>query len=346
MQGGNILKNEKKIKISVIIPVYNGEQYVATCIETLQNQTMKSGYELIFIDDGSTDKTLEIIRNYAQQDSRICFFSQENKGISAARNLGMNNSKGEWIVFVDVDDEIDSEYLQDISREIESDSTAPVLVYARHYVEKDSKIIDNKKFTRKELICSLLTEETVEELGTDFLLFAAWSKVYKKSFLQDNNITFVEGLRWAEDMIFQCYVFQCAEEIRFIYRGYYRYVQHSNSTIHCARKDDTKTIKKMQSEIKQALSPLWKDKDIRTAYYFGGLKRWFIAISSELNAWKLQESLSDSYKRLKKILQEEKFNEIVDSINKSNLNKKERVKLFLLKKLPLCYLMIIRKVNV
>jgi glycosyltransferase involved in cell wall biosynthesis len=346
MLGGNILKNEKEIKISVIIPVYNGEQYVATCIEALQNQTMQTGYELIFVDDGSTDKTLEIIRSYAEQDSRICFFSQENKGISAARNLGMDNCKGEWIVFVDVDDEIASEYLQDISREIEADSTAPVLVYARHYVEKDRKVIDNKKFTRKQLICSLLTEETIEELGTDFLLFAAWSKVYKKTFLQDNNITFVEGLRWAEDMVFQCYVFQCAEEIRFIYRGYYRYVQHSNSTIHAARKDDTKTIKKMQTEIKRALSPLWKDEDIRTAYYLGILNRWFIAISSELNAWKLQESLSDSYKRLKRILQEDQLNEIVDSVKKSSLNKKEKVKLFLLKKLPLCYLMIIRKVNV
>lgn len=346
MVGGNVLKNEKKIKISVIIPVYNGEQYVATCIETLQNQTMQTGYELIFVDDGSTDKTLEVIRSYAQQDSRICFFSQENKGISAARNLGMNNAKGEWIVFVDVDDEIDSEFLQDISREIEADSTAPVLVYARHYVEKDSKIIDNKKITRKELIRSLLTEETVEELGTDFLLFAAWSKVYKKTFLQDNNIIFVEGLRWAEDMVFMCYVFQCAEEIRFIYRGYYRYVQHSNSTIHCARKDDTKTIKKMQSEIKRALSPLWKDEDIRTAYYLGVLNRWFIAISSELNAWKSQESLLDAYKRLKRILQEDQLNEIVDSVDKSKLNKKEKFKLFLLKKLPLCYLIIIRKVNI
>lgn len=338
-----VLNDSKKVKISVIIPVYNGEKYVASCIEALQNQTMKMGYELIFIDDGSTDRTLEIIRKYAQKDNRICFFSQENKGISVARNLGMDNSNGEWIVFVDVDDEIDSKYLEDINKEIEVNSMAAVLIYARHYVKKDQKIIDSTRFTRKELICSLLTEEPVEELGTDFLLFAAWSKAYKKEFLKKNEISFVEGIKWAEDIIFQCSVFQYAEDIRFVYRGYYRYVQNSDSTIHSTRKDDTKTVKRMQNEIKQALSPIWEDKDIREAYYTCLMKRWFIAASSELNAWKEEESMQKAYRRLKSIRQEEMLKEIIYNVNINNLSKKDRFKLFLLRKLPIGYLIVVRK---
>lgn len=339
------MKNEQKIQISVIIPVYNGEKYVAACIETLQHQTMEKGYELIFIDDGSTDKTLEIIRSYAEQDSKIRFFSQENKGVSAARNLGVDNSRGEWIVFVDVDDEIDSKYLQDISQETEENPSIPVFIYARHYVEKDSKKIDTTKFTRKELICSLLTEAPIKELGTDFLLFAVWSRVYKKSFLQDNNITFVEGLRWAEDLIFQCRIYQCAEEIRFVYRGYYRYVQNNDSAIHRSRKDDIETIKKIQWEMKQALCPLWEDTDIRKAYYLSILNGWLIAISSELDAWKQQESFSEAYRHLKRILQESQLQEIINNVKLDNLDKKAKFKLFLLKKLPLGYLIIVRKKN-
>ncbi len=339
------MKKEKKVQISVVVPVYNGEKYVATCIETLQHQTMKTGYELIFIDDGSTDKTLEIIRSYAERDSRIRFFSQANKGVSAARNLGINNSRGEWIVFVDVDDEIEPKYLQDISQETEANASTSVLVYARHYVEKDSKTIDTTKFTRKELICSLLTEEPLEELGRDFLLFAVWSRAYKKVFLQDNNIAFVEGLRWAEDLIFQCRVYQCAEEIRFIYRGYYRYVQNNDSTIHRSRKDDVDTIKKIQWEMKHALSSLWTDADIRRAYYLSMLNCWLIAISSELDAWKQQECFSEAYRHLKRALQESQFKEIIDNIKPNNLNMKVKVKLFLLRKLPLVYLAIVRKNN-
>lgn len=337
------MKDNKQIQISVVIPVYNGEKYVANCIEALQNQTKKTGYELIFIDDGSTDKTLEIICRYAQKDSRICFFSQKNKGVSAARNLGINNARGEWIVFVDVDDEIDLCYLEDISKETEVDDTTPVMVYARHYVEKDSKIINTNKFTRKELICSLLTEEPIEELGTDFLLGAVWGKVYKKTFLQDNNITFVEGLRWAEDLIFQCRTFQCAEGIRFIYRGYYRYVQNSDSTMHRTRKDDTRTIEKLQNEMKRELFTVWKDTEIREAYYLRIFRGWLIAISSELNAWKSHESFAQAYRHLKVILQKEEFVESIDNINKNDLNKKEIIKLFLLTKLPLGYLLSVRK---
>lgn len=339
------MKNEQRIHISVIIPVYNGEKYIAACIETLLRQTMETGYELIFIDDGSKDKTLEIIRSYAKQDSRIRFFSQENKGVSAARNSGINNSRGEWIVFVDVDDEIAPKYLQDISWETRENPSTSVFVYARHYVEKDSKTIDTTKFTRKELICSLLTEEPIKELGTDFLLFAVWNRVYKKSFLQDNNIAFVEGLRWGEDLIFQCRIYQCAEEIRFVYRGYYRYVQNNDSTIHRSRKDDIETIKKIQWEMKQALTSLWTDTDIKRAYYLSILNGWLIAISSELAAWKQQESFAEAYRHLKRILQESQLQEVINNVKTINLNKKAKFKLLLLRRLPLGYVTIVREKN-
>lgn len=334
---------QEKIQISVIIPVYNGEKYVASCIETLQKQTMNTGFELIFIDDGSKDRTLEIIRKYAEKDNRIRFFSQKNKGVSAARNLGVSNSIGEWIVFVDVDDEIEPEYLQDISEEIEKNPSIPVFIYARHYVEKNSKTIDTTKFTRKELVFSLLTEEPIKELGTDFLLFAVWSRAYKKSFLIDNDIAFVEGLRWAEDLIFQCRIYQCAQEIKFVYRGYYRYVQNSDSTIHRSRKDDIETIKKIQWEMQQALLPIWEDKNIKKAYYQSILNGWLIAISSEISAWKQEESFGTEYTHLKRILKESSWKEVNENINKNNLTKKVRFKLFLLRRLPMIYLAILRQ---
>src|SRR5690606_18456015 len=91
------------IKISVIIPVYNGEKYLENCIKSLQNQTLKE-IEFIFINDGSNDNTLSILKKY-ENDPRIKVFSQINKGVSAARNKGIQKATGEYIGFLDCDDE-------------------------------------------------------------------------------------------------------------------------------------------------------------------------------------------------------------------------------------------------
>ena len=105
------------------------------------------------------------------------------------------------------------------------------------------------------------------------------------------------------DLIFMCHVYQKAEEIKFVYRGYYHYMQNSDSTIHRSRKDDIETIKKIQVEMKSALKSMWSEADIRRAYHLSILNGWFIAISSELDAWKKQESFLAAYRHLKKILQ-------------------------------------------
>jgi len=333
------------VQISIVIPVYNGEKYINSCINKLQDQILKVGYEIIFINDGSVDNTEKIICEYAQNDERIRLVSQENRGVSAARNRGIKEAKGEWIVFVDVDDDIAPEYIQDISQEIEKEPSSHIFVYARHYVKKDSKVIDTKKFTREELICSLLTEEIIEELGTDYLLFAVWSKVYKKDFLLKNNIFFAEGLKWGEDLLFQCRAFQCAADIRFIYRGFYRYVQNSNSVIHRFRKDDTVTVKKMQSEVREALAPIWDKEGVKRAYYKSMLNRWFIAISSELQAWKQEESFWSAYKHLTEILQEKQVKDIMENVNMMELEKKNKLKLFLLQRFKIIYLLMVRKMK-
>ena len=92
-------------KVSVIVPVYNSEVYLSMCIDSIINQTYKN-LEIILIDDGSTDNSLKICNDYEKKDNRIKVFHQENKGVSAARNLGLSLSQGEYITFVDSDDEL------------------------------------------------------------------------------------------------------------------------------------------------------------------------------------------------------------------------------------------------
>lgn len=336
------MENSIKPKISIIIPVFNGEKYVESCIAMLQGQTVQNGFEVIFVNDGSNDKTFDIIQKFLDIDSRIRVISQENQGISSARNHGIEVAKGEWLVFVDVDDEVAPGYIEDILGEIEKASGADVHIYARHYVEKNKKVIDSEAFTRYELLYSLLTEVPLNELGTDFLLFAAWSKAYRSSFLKENQISFVEGLKWGEDLVFQCAVFQKAKEINFVYRGFYRYVQNRDSTIHRMRKDDTETIKKMQVAIEKELGMILKEELINKAYYKYMLNAWFIGISSELRAWKKEESILASYMRLKRVLKEALLQNVMKKISICDLSKKDKFRLLLLQRVPLGYLIMTR----
>lgn len=93
------------MKVSVIIPVYNVEKYLESCLESIKSQTF-TDYELILINDGSTDESVAIMRRYAKTDARIRIISQSNRGVSAARNLGLSVAEGDYVLFVDSDDTI------------------------------------------------------------------------------------------------------------------------------------------------------------------------------------------------------------------------------------------------
>ena len=99
--------------ISIIIPVYNSDSYLDECIKSVLCQTYKD-FELLLIDDGSTDKSLERLRRWESKDDRINLIVQENSGASSARNHGLNEAKGEWVVFIDSDDIVSPNYLLDL----------------------------------------------------------------------------------------------------------------------------------------------------------------------------------------------------------------------------------------
>lgn len=97
-------------KLSIIIPIYNAEQFIRRCIDSILEQTY-TDFELLLIDDGSTDDSSRICDVYSENDSRIKVFHKKNGGVSSARNVGLDNANGEWIVFIDSDDAINNQYL-------------------------------------------------------------------------------------------------------------------------------------------------------------------------------------------------------------------------------------------
>lgn len=187
-------------KISVIIPVYNAEKYLKECIDSVLNQTFDD-FEVLIINDGSTDESGKICDEYAQKDARVKVFHKENGGVSSARNLGLDNAKGEWITFVDSDDYISEDYFQPILKYCEQD----YIIVNSHEILGDKKTV-YRSFDSQTLVLDDFLNQY--NLYNDFA--TPWAKFFKKEIILNNKIRFNEKLSRSEDVIFNLeYIIHC-----------------------------------------------------------------------------------------------------------------------------------------
>ena len=198
-------------KVSVIIPVYNTSEYLGQCLESILMQTL-TDIEVICVDDGSTDDSLSCLQGYAFLDGRIKIIHQENAGGGAARNRGLQEATGEYIIFLDSDDFFVPEMLEKMVRQIEE--TQSDIAVCGHVVFDNSlqqvtqiNPID-KKYLRQ---LSWKPEEIIENLFT-FCPPAPWCKMIRASLIRDNNLTFDEHAH-ADDLMFHCLVLAAAQRI-------------------------------------------------------------------------------------------------------------------------------------
>lgn len=222
------------IKFSVIIPVYNVEKYLKECLDSLINQTFKN-IEFIFINDGSTDNSVQIIEEYAQKDARIKLITQQNQGQGIARNNGIKLAKGEYIAFIDPDDWVDLELFQELNTFIEQ-RHPDVLQFDFYEFYEYSGITKPynlaKKFKRKfnyDLTKkNYYSWKDCNNRCLTRLSPLCWNKVYSKQFLIDNNIVFAPN-KFGEDLLFSHNVLFSAEKIYVLDKYLYYYRHRANS---------------------------------------------------------------------------------------------------------------------
>ena len=182
--------NANTITFSIIVPVYNVEKYLNQCIESIINQTY-TNFEIILVDDGSSDRSGEICDQYVQTNTRIKVIHKQNGGLSSARNAGMQLAEGEYILFIDSDDWIDIDALSIIAGNL--DNSIDILIFSFiYYFSSDNQITNNISF----LTYIDTTREYAEFVAQNrvYNQCIAWNKVYRKSFLTQNNCNFIEGI--------------------------------------------------------------------------------------------------------------------------------------------------------
>lgn len=213
-----------KTKISVIVPIYNAIAYVRQCLDSLKRQTLHN-LEIICVDDGSTDGSLNILKQYAAQDDRFIILSQKNSGSAAARNYGLQKATGDYIGFMDSDDYVSDNYFEKLlecalKNEAEIAATSSVKLF-NAYGNKSSK---DMGFQGKKIITS------VEDKGNIIITTGvSWNKIYLKDFIERNNIKCLELKNAAEDNYFTDTSIMTANKIAVIDDVTYFYRINSNS---------------------------------------------------------------------------------------------------------------------
>ncbi len=216
--------DDKRVLVSIIVPVYNTEKYLRRCLNSLVNQTLKS-IEIICIDDGSVDNSINILEEFAQSDSRIKILNGEHFGVSAARNKGMDYASGEYLGFVDSDDWVDLDFFEKLynaaARNDADIAVAGIMRLSKfrqkYFLQYDREVVSQNS-NEKFLICDVPAQNYV------------WNKIYKLSEIRYNNIRFSEGVYY-EDIILTPQLIYCLEKLVAVPDTYYYYWRTSDSIV-------------------------------------------------------------------------------------------------------------------
>ncbi|WP_288695302.1 glycosyltransferase family 2 protein [uncultured Brachyspira sp.] len=229
------------IKISVIVPVYNVEDYLKECLDSIINQTLKE-IEILCIDDCGTDNSIDILKEYAKKDDRIRIIShKENKGLGPARNTGIKESKGEYISFIDSDDYISRDYLENLYNTIikyDTDIVSTInikrvvgeaislySININKYLSIFQKIFNKNHF---EGISNANIKDEKENTK-NYPFVVAWNKLYKRSFLLDNDLFFMDIKKGSEDEDFYQRLLLNSPSISYNHKSIYYYRERNYS---------------------------------------------------------------------------------------------------------------------
>lgn len=214
--------NNRKPIISIIIPIYNTEDYLVDCFDSIINQSYRN-FEVILVNDGSTDNSYKICQSYVTKDSRFRLFSKSNGGVSSARNLGLTKAKGKWISFIDSDDSIKSGTLELVSKfkHINIDIIQFGFIKHNKNRRKEFAPIKNMIYEGVELFYK----------NNDFRTYPLWVFFIKREIIANNKLFFTENLKYAEDLEFTSKCLLLSNNIATVSSSYYNYNVRENSAM-------------------------------------------------------------------------------------------------------------------
>lgn len=295
--------------VSIIIPVYNSEKYIARCIESIINQSYKN-IEIICIDDGSSDNSIYILNKYKNKDRRITIYSQENKGPSVARNIGLDKATGEYILFIDADDYVNKDMIRIMVQSI--NTKLDTIVFCDNSELWNDKIDERKLFKDKNNGISKM--DVIKEIssGNAGLVCA---KLFTRKIVENNNIRFDSNISMCEDQLFFLNVAKKCNTFIHIPKSLYFYDRRNENSI--TIKYHQNALENQLYVLKEIEKILYKcnlnNKDIKLILNNRYINAIHYSIINEVLDTKLS-NVKEKIQNVKKIVLNEKLKQVISDI--------------------------------
>ena len=330
-----------EVKVSVIVPVYNAQNFIEDCVMSILNQTFKD-IELILVDDGSKDNSLEICKMLADQDERVMVFHQENGGSSSAKNAGLKIAKGDYVAFCDADDTLDNEYIENLYKGVALHNADVCVGNAAFTNVEDSKVVSRRTVNMTSGIFSLKEFMAYyPEYMPNAVIGAPWNKLYRRSIITKNSICFNTNIRNNEDTHFNYEFLVKCKTVYVSESPYYNYMNRvgvasaSRNFIPNLFDIYVVTYKKAIDFLKAADS--YNENILFQNQYFIGL---VIGAINGIVSGKNNLSKKEKIEQIKTICSNEEVKKAIKTVNFSNRKKQIIAMLIKYKQFRLIYALI------
>lgn len=282
------------ISVSVIVPVYNAERYIERCVNSIFAQTF-TDYELILVDDGSTDGSGKMCDDYAQSNPQVCVIHQANQGVSAARQKGLDAANGQYVIFADPDDWVEPTMLEELL-EVAINNDADVVIF--DFWINSSDVTGDRKHQNPRALSS---DSLLRQLISGELHGFTWNKLYRSSCLRKYHVTFPQGINYSEDLWFNCKLLLNQNvKVAYLNKAFYHYDYYSNSS-GLSRKLRARSVKDYLSFIEFIHDELQEDdfKDELAILRFNAIR---LAFRSDCSSSEFYSIFPERSKEFRKIL--------------------------------------------
>ena len=314
----------KNHSFSIIVPCYNVEKYIDRIVESLLNQTF-THWEAIFINDGSTDKTLEKLSLLGEKDPRFKVINKKNEGVGLARNQGLKSAVNDFVIFIDPDDICEINMLQQVNHNLENDTD--LLIFG--YKEINEKEVVTREIIPKKRIdikTNADFKDIFYELDQSNLTESPWNKVYKRNFLKENELLFPSQKK-GQDYLFNLDIYKYVNKIIFLNIALYNY--------YIGRPESAQTLLS-NDDYKYSMNILKKRIETYKHFELDSVKMFNEALISNayydsIKIFRYSQDVTDSFHFFLKTSNDREFNSSVKLINIFKQKRKNKIKLIFVK---------------